>query len=232
MHVGKILDREKPFCLSPSSLSLPHPRSGSRISEPGGGSRRRWAALGLPNSRVKPTGPQPQIWMWVAPCCCPLRCPGWLLPWGVIHPFEISWPPPGSLPGSPSSHATHGRHGLSRALSSSTPVFLSSASFHPRTPSGAASAPPPPRDQRNTLSSEEPLSSPREGKWQEGSQASEEVNLMAQRWPTAQEASLSTAHGSGHWTRQQGGQEAARGCVGSQDELWNEEVIFLHLRFL
>lgn len=138
---------------------------------------------------------------------------------------------PGSLPGSPSSHATHGRHGLSRALSSSTPVFLSSASFHLHTPSGAASVPPPHRDQRDILSPVESLSSPSEGKWQEGSQASEEVNLMAQRWPTAQEASPNTARGRGHRTRQQGGQEAASGlrtssgtrrsssCTGASSDL-------------
>ncbi|XP_070455267.1 intestine-specific homeobox [Equus przewalskii] len=71
-----------------------------------------------------------------APCCRPLRCPRWLLPWGVILPLKVSWPLPGSLPGSPSCHTTHGTPILSRAHSSNRPASWYSDSFHRHTPTG------------------------------------------------------------------------------------------------
>lgn len=140
------------------------------------------------------------------PCCCPLHCPGWLLPRGVIHQLKVSWPLPGSLPGSPSSHATHARHSLSQTLSSSRPAFQHPASFPLCTPNGAASVPLQHRAQMDILSPVEPLSSPGEGKWREGTQASEGVNLMIQQWPTAQEAPPSMPLGRLQQTQQQGGQ--------------------------
>ncbi|KAF6339538.1 intestine specific homeobox [Rhinolophus ferrumequinum] len=140
------------------------------------------------------------------PSCCPLHCPGWLLPRAVMHRLRVSWPLPGSLPGSPSSHATHGRHSRSQALSSSRPALRHSAASPLCTPNGAASVPLPHRDQMDILSPVEPLSSPGEGTWQEGTQASEEINFMIQGWPTAQEAPPSIPHGRLHQTQQQGGQ--------------------------
>ena len=51
-----------------SILSSLHLRSGSRISEPNGGSRRRQTALGLRNCQGRPAWPRPQtrMWPWVA----------------------------------------------------------------------------------------------------------------------------------------------------------------------
>lgn len=69
----------------------------------------------------------------------PLLCAGWLLPRAVVHQLKISWPLPGSLPGSPSSQRTHGKHSLSQVFPSIKLASLCYASFHLHTPNGAAS---------------------------------------------------------------------------------------------
>ncbi|KAB0400337.1 hypothetical protein E2I00_010433 [Balaenoptera physalus] len=123
-----------------------------------------------------------------------------------IHRLKVSWPLPGSPPGSPSSHATHGRHSLSRALSScSRPASLHFAFFappHPKWGNICATSTQGP----DILSLVELLSSPGEGRWREGAQVSGGINLTIQRQPTAQEATLSLSLGRLHRTQQQGDQ--------------------------
>lgn len=135
-----------------------------------------------------------------APCCCPLHGPGWLLPQVAIYRLKVSWPLPGSPPGSPSCHATRGRHSLSRALSSSSrPASLHFAFFappHPKWGDICATSTQGP----DILSLVELLSSPGEGRWREGAQVSGGINLTIQRQPTAQEATLRLSLGRLHRT--------------------------------
>lgn len=60
-------------------------------------------------------------------------------------------------------------------------------------------------DQMDILSPAEPLSCPGEDNWQEGALASGGASLLMQRWPTAQEASLSVPLGRPPRTPQRGG---------------------------
>lgn len=77
-------------------------------------------------------------------------------------------------------------------------------------------------------------------------QASGGINLTIQRWPTAPKATLSMPLGRWHQTQQQGDQLGSsrlswptlpsgsddRGCVRSQNKLWNKEVVLLYTCFL
>ncbi|TKC45609.1 hypothetical protein EI555_010343, partial [Monodon monoceros] len=118
----------------------------------------------------------------------------------AIYRLKVSWPLPGSPPGSPSCHATRGRHSLSQALSSSSrPASLHFAFFappHPKWGNICATSTQGP----DILSLVELLSSPGEGRWREGAQVSGGINLTIQRQPTAQEATLRLSLGRLHRT--------------------------------
>lgn len=113
-------------------------RSGSRIREPSGGSRRRVGTSVPHSSLVRPAWPCPQTWTCLVLCWHPLLWLHWYLPQNAAYSLRLSSLQAGSLHRFPLSHGTHGTYSPCLALSPSILVSLPSCS-HPYTPSGAAS---------------------------------------------------------------------------------------------